>query len=42
MEYQRSSRKHVNYTALSLLFVNVVPQVPLIGLVVFPVYPFCS
>lgn len=41
MQYQLSSRKHANYTGLSLLFIKVVPEVPLIGFVALPICPKC-
>lgn len=42
MEYQLTSKEHANYTGLSLLFIKAVPKVPLIGLILLPVCPFCS
>lgn len=41
MQYQLSSRKHVNYTGLSLLFIKVVSKVLLIGFVMLPICPEC-
>lgn len=38
MEYQFSSTKHVNYTGLSFLFIKVVLRVPLIELVLLPIW----